>query len=162
VVLALRKGRNLFEVGIQCRCETHHSARRFAFSGRNGGLWLKPLRGLGLAHLFANDLDAWFRQPSAFAVRAFGGFPQFVFAELESAFFALGGLDDGFVVLVLERLQQVRKVVRGILAWLVGEARDFGDGHRPLEQQRNEVFAEHGKTIAAGATCCHTRLRRLS
>lgn len=93
--------------------------------------------------------DARFGDPGAFALRAFGGFAQLGRAELESAFFASGGVDARLVFGMFEGLKQVREVFGGIFSGLFGEAGDFGDGHGMVEEHGNEVFAEHAWMVAA-------------
>jgi hypothetical protein len=88
-------------------------------------------------------VNAGFGDPGAFAFRAFGRLAEFVVGELKIAFLARGDVDDGFILRVLERLEQVLKIFDRVFAGLIHEAGDFGDGHRAIEQHWDEIFSKH-------------------
>jgi hypothetical protein len=89
------------------------------------------------------QVDSRFGYPSALAFRAFRRLPQLLQAEFETALFADSGFNHWFVLGVFQRLQKVFEVRDGVFAGLLDESRDFGDGHRMIDQHRYKILPEH-------------------
>ena len=97
--------------------------------------------------MFALEGDAGFEDPGSLALGTLRGLGEGAGVELESALATARGLDGAGVFGVLEAFEQVQQVILDVARRLAHEPGDLRDGHRVVEQQRDEVFAEHGRKV---------------
>lgn len=109
-----------------------------------GSVLIRAIRVL----LFSLERNAGFQNPGRLALGTLRGLGEGAGVELESALATARGLDGAGVFGVLEALEQVEEIVLDVARRLAHEAGDLRDGHRIVEQQRDEVFAEHARRFS--------------
>ena len=112
---------------------------------------------------FAGNLDLCFGQPGALALGTFRGLAELVCAELKTALFTSSGRNGGNVIAMFETFEKVLKVGRDVVRSFAHQPCDLRNGKRIIQQQRDQIFAEHPAAASfAGNGFATGRLRQTS
>ena len=84
-----------------------------------------------------------FVNPRGVTLRALAGPGKFLHVKFKAALPTLGRGDREFVIAVTRTLREMLQRIDHVLGLLVNGARDFGQAHLLVEQQRNEIAAKH-------------------
>ena len=101
---------------------------------------------------FCDQRQAWFQNPGAPAVGALRGLGQLGGIEFKATFAAASGFDDRDVFGVLETFEQMQQIGLDVARRFADQPGDLGDGQCVVQQQRDEVFAEHAASRPHGSS----------